>query len=75
MGYQVSSDQAVVPCRGCGKSVVVPAGPVRAAWRLQEEWFTFCSRRCEMKSNAELGEKQRRKRLDQLVDASRQERS
>lgn len=51
-------DTTMMPCRGCSRMVVVPAGPVRAATRDGRNHAVFCSRRCNMKTVAEEGTRQ-----------------
>lgn len=41
------TDQTQVPCKGCGKTMAVPSGPVRAAVRRREPSVHFCSPICE----------------------------
>ena len=53
-----SNDTALIPCRGCNRDLIVPAGPVRAAQRLGRSYITFCSRRCERRHVAMQGARQ-----------------
>lgn len=70
MTIEATSDTAIVPCRGCGRDVLLPAGPVRAAIRAQRKTVVFCSRRCERRSVAKEGAKQQEQNLARRVDAA-----
>ena len=52
-----SSFQATVQCAGCSKSMVVPAGPVRAAAQKGQPFVTFCSLKCNRLYVAKEGRK------------------
>ncbi len=51
-------DTTAIPCHGCSKTVVVPAGPVRAAMRAGRGYVVFCSRRCNLTYVATEGTRQ-----------------
>ncbi len=53
-----SPDTVVIPCHGCSRQVVVPAGRVRAALRDRRAYVVFCTRRCNMTYVATEGARQ-----------------
>lgn len=59
-------DTTMVPCVGCCKEVIVPAGPVRAAMRYGRRYVVFCSRRCNLGYVAREGTRQQE---EQFKDA------
>lgn len=58
MAKDPTTETAIVICTGCSSKVIVPAGPVRAARRLNEPYVTFCSRKCQSVFIAREGLKQ-----------------
>lgn len=54
-------DTVPVPCFACGKSVVVPGGPVRSSMREGRDYIVFCSRRCNVSYVAREGTAQQEK--------------
>lgn len=69
MGIEVSGDTVLVPCRGCQRDVILPAGRVRATMRAGRRYVTFCSRRCEQRTIAREGAQQQEKALAGRIDA------
>lgn len=57
-------DTVSIPCHGCGKHIVVPSGPVRAAARVGRDYVQFCSRRCNIGYVAKEGTRQQEKLLE-----------
>lgn len=51
-------DTIPIPCLGCSKPVIVPAGPVRAAMRDERDYVVFCTRRCNLTYVAKEGTRQ-----------------
>lgn len=51
-------DTVTIPCLGCSRAVVVPAGPVRAMMRDEREYVVYCSRRCNLQYVAREGTRQ-----------------
>jgi len=51
-------DTIPIPCHGCSRTVVVPAGPVRAAARDGRTYLVYCSRVCNMTHIAREGTRQ-----------------
>lgn len=58
------SDSVPVPCLGCGRSVMVPGGQVRAAMKADREYIVFCSKRCNVAYVATEGVKQQEAIID-----------
>ena len=48
-------DTIPIPCHGCSRDVVVPAGPVRAAARRGKSFIVYCSRKCNLTHVAREG--------------------
>lgn len=65
-----SGEQVQVPCRGCGRYIIVPGGPVRAAIRHGRRYVTFCSRRCQQIFVAKEGAAQQEEKLREHLDRS-----
>lgn len=63
MAKDPTGDSTMVPCRGCSRDVIVPAGPVKATIRSGRSYVTFCSRRCERRYVAIEGAKQQEKSI------------
>ncbi len=53
-----SPETTPIPCYGCSRTVVVPAGPVRAAMRAGRNYVVFCSRGCNLTYVAREGARQ-----------------
>lgn len=53
-----TSDTAQIPCHGCSRTVIVPAGRVRSASRARRSYVVFCSRRCNLNYVAREGTRQ-----------------
>ena len=51
-------DTIPIPCHGCSRDVVVPAGPVRAAARRGKSFIVYCSRKCNLTHVAREGTRQ-----------------
>jgi hypothetical protein len=51
-------DTIPIPCHGCSRDVVVPAGPVRAAARRGRSYILYCSRKCNLTHVAREGTRQ-----------------
>jgi hypothetical protein len=51
-------DTAQIPCHGCSRTVIVPAGRVRAAMRDGRTYVVFCTRRCNLNHVAKEGTRQ-----------------
>lgn len=56
-------DTVIVPCYGCRREVVVPAGPVRSSMREGRKYVVFCSRRCNLSYVAKEGTRQQEEGL------------
>jgi hypothetical protein len=57
-------ETTTIPCLGCSRPVVVPSGGVRMAMRKQKNYFTFCSRRCNLEYVAKEGTRQQEEQLN-----------
>lgn len=60
-------DTVIIPCLGCSKQVVVPAGRVRSAVRHERSYIVFCSRRCNMTYVAREGTRMQERLLREGV--------
>jgi hypothetical protein len=69
MGLEATGDTVLVPCRGCQRDVILPAGKVRATMRAGRQVVTFCSRRCERRTLAREGAKAQEANLARHLDA------
>lgn len=63
-------DTTQVPCHGCNRPMIVPAGPVRSAMREERTYVVFCSRRCNLTYIAQEGTKQQEESNARRSDAS-----
>lgn len=57
MSLEATGDTVLVPCRGCGRDIILPGGKVRATMRAGRSVITFCSFRCQRRTLAREGAK------------------
>lgn len=70
MGLEATGDTVLVPCRGCGRDIILPAGKVRATVRAGRSVVTFCSFRCQRRTLAKEGAQAQEASLARHRDAS-----
>lgn len=69
MGLEATGDTSLIPCRGCGRDIILPAGKIRASVRSGRQIVAFCSRRCERRTIAKEGARAQELNLARHRDA------